>query len=100
MQEVIHLLERALDGGIYFEEFGENIQKLGIASIAFDVQKRRHTFCTKDQREFDHVADPNSPLEVSEAFDQNQIEAAISAFDKREYTAREFHKALARAGVS
>jgi uncharacterized protein YbcV (DUF1398 family) len=100
MQEVIHLLERALDGGIYFEEFGENAHQLGVASIAFDVPKRRHTFYTKDHREFDHVDDPNSPLEVSETFDQNQIETAILAFDKREYTARKFHKALARAGVS
>jgi len=51
MQEVIHLLEKALSGSIYFEEFGDNAHKLGVASIAFDVPKRRHTFYTKDHRE-------------------------------------------------
>lgn len=99
MQEVLHLLETALKGDIYFEEFGENVQRLGVESIVFDVPKRRHTFYTKDNCEFDHVPDPHTTLKVSAIFNKNQVEAAISAFDKQECNASEFHRALAEAGV-
>ena len=100
MQAVCNLIDAALNGEIYYDEFAQKVRELGVESISLDVIRGHHTFYTTDGQVFDHPLLAGHSFPVAAAFSKDAVAAAITGFDKRELNPAEFHRALTQAGVS
>jgi uncharacterized protein YbcV (DUF1398 family) len=100
MQEVCQLIDDALDGKLYYDALAEKIQSLGVETIALDALRGIHTCYMKDAQIFDHPLLREHVYAVAPTFSKEGIAAALAKFDSQEFTARQFHEALADAGVA
>lgn len=100
MKEICNLIDRALDGELYYDDYSTTIQELGVESIALDAVRGVHTCFMRNGTFFDHPLKPDHIYSVANTFSKEGVAAALAAFDSRVATASQFHKALTEAGVA
>ena len=100
MQPICDLLDRALNDEIDFEQFSNELLRLGVESMTFDFVKRHHAFYASGNAVVDHPLKDDRPFNIASVFSKEKIVEALAAFDSRQITVKQFHVALASAGVS